>query len=140
MIAAHYNQCEVVEILIAAQADLNAKTGVTVPRAPLAAADSVLVDFQNSWTALHAAADSNCGNHCHVAKLLIAAGANVNATAAVTIAPLAPVGSLLVGGQNDDTPLHVATYADHGRSTNQQNMVKLIKAAGGLCSAYNEQL
>ena len=64
------------EILITAGADLNAKDRVTVPGAPLAAANSVRVDGQNGRTPLHWAA---VNNQCQVAEILIAAGADLNA-------------------------------------------------------------
>ena len=53
--AASFNQSEVAKVLIAAGADLNAKYMVAVPDAPLAAADSVLVDGQSRKTPVHCA-------------------------------------------------------------------------------------
>ena len=64
------------EVLIAAGADLNAKDQVRVPSAPRAAVDSVLVDGQIGRTPLHKAASTD---RCEMAKVLIAAGADLNA-------------------------------------------------------------
>ena len=55
---------------------VNSKDQVTVPDAPRAAADSVsLLDGQRGDTPLHEAVFCN---HCEVAKILIAAGADLN--------------------------------------------------------------
>ena len=61
------------EILITAGADLNAKNQVTVPGAPPAAANSVLVDGQFGETPLYQAKNFK---HQAMIKLLEAAGAH----------------------------------------------------------------
>ena len=70
--AARYNRCEVAQILIAAGADLNAKTKVMVPCMPLAVADNVLTDGQIGWTPLGLAKKIKSQE---MVKLLEAAGA-----------------------------------------------------------------
>ena len=119
------------DILIAAGADLNAKNKVTVPGVPLAAADSVLVDGQNGNTPLHRAASSN---QCEVAKVLIAAGADLNAKNKVdSPVPLAAADSVLVDGQNGNTP------PDRAKGSQAWNMVKLLEAAVLASVARNQK-
>ena len=55
---------------------VHARDTVTVPSAPLAAVDNVLLDGQSMWTPLHYATG---GNQCKVAEILISLGADLNA-------------------------------------------------------------
>ena len=83
----------------------------------------MLLDGQFYNTPLHFAAQRN---QCEVAKILIAAGADLDAKAAVTVlaAPLAAANSVLLGGQGGWTPLFMAKYYK------SQDIVKLLEAAG----------
>ena len=83
--AAEQGKADEVQLVLAIYPDrVNAKDGVTVPAVPLAAADSVLLDGQNGRAPLHFAASSN---HCQVAEILIAAGADLNAKDEVRNSP-----------------------------------------------------
>lgn len=95
---------------------------------PLAATDSVLTDGQHGETPLHSACykTDNC---CELAEILIAAGADVNAKAKVTVPcmPLIAADKVLVDGQGttgDETPL------DRAKHYKLQDMTKLLEAAG----------
>ena len=100
------------KILIAAGADPNVKTNVTVPVCLSLQLIVSLLDGQGGNTPLHRAA---LGNHCEVARILIAAGADLNAKNQVTVpgAPLAAADSVLVDGQDGNTPLHEAARWNH---------------------------
>ena len=123
--AATYNQCKVAEILIAAKARLQARDDVIAPCAPRTAADRVLVGEQHGRGSPLCRAATN-GN-CEVARILIAAKADVNIKRIVRAprTPLAAPDSALLDAQNRETPLYWARFKENW------DTVEMLMAAGG---------